>query len=327
MKKKTAKKILVIVFATAIAASLAACGSSSSEEVRQASSVDAEVDTAEKTDTGAVDAEDADPEAVEVEIAGSGFSDDVTLEETELYNANGVTVTAEDIDTNSIWGVEIGILITNDSDRDVSVLTRNLVVNGYLLSTSGMYADVSAGESSNEEITLYTSELDRCGIGTIADLEFNIYVEDSSTWDAVDTSDRITLKTSAAGDFSQPVDDSGDTVYDDNGIRVICKGLKDDSFWDEKLVFFVENNTDRSVSVYGENVSVNGFMEDAGFWVELIPDTKAVRGMYLYGMDDLELESMDDITEIEFNLRIIDEDTWEEIDTSDPVTLHFNSEE
>ncbi len=307
------KKLIFMAVAAACLMGVSACGSSG--EVKQASSVDANVDQAENANDTATEAQDA----------GSESSANVTLAETELYNANGITVTATGIDTNSMWGDEIDFTITNNSGQDVIVTTRDLVVNGYSLDTSSLYAEVAAGKSATDELTLYSSELNECGISTVATVEFNIHIEDSNTWDDIAASDRITLNTSAADGFAQPVDDSGDVIYDANGIRVVCKGLKDDSIWDGDLVLFAENNTDRSVSVYSDNVSVNGYMEDASFWVDLYPYTRAVDGMVLYGMDDLQLESMDDVNEIEFNLRIVDENTWEDIDTSDPITLHFNS--
>ncbi len=304
------KKLILMVLSIVCLSVVAACGSS--DEVKQPSSAD--------TDAGSADTE---KEAAETVSEEDSFVDSVTLEEVEFYNANGITVTATEIDTDSMWGVEISVLITNESDQDVTVLTRDLVVNGYNLSSSGLYEDVAAGKSANDSITLYASELEECGIETVATVEFHLVLEDSDTWADLDVSDWITLSTSAAGAFTQPIDDSGDVIYDDNAIRVICKGLKDDSIWDGELVFYVENNTDRSVNLNSENVSINGFMSDASFWVDLCPNTKAVDGMYLYDLEGLNLESIDDISEVEFSLRIIDKDTWDDIDKTDPITLHF----
>ena len=40
-------------------------------------------------------------------------------------------------------------------------------------------------------------------------------------------------------------------------------------------------------------------------------------------LSDLELESIDDVKNIEFNLRIINSETWDEIVTTDVITLNF----
>ena len=53
------------------------------------------------------------------------------------------------------------------------------------------------------------------------------------------------------------------------------------------------------------------------------PETMAISDMYFFDMSDLELESVDDIENIEFSLRIIDADTWDDIDTSGIISLDF----
>ena len=45
--------------------------------------------------------------------------------------------------------------------------------------------------------------------------------------------------------------------------------------------------------------------------------------MYFFDLSDLELESVDDIENVEFSLRVVDANTWDEIDTSDVISLDF----
>ena len=40
-------------------------------------------------------------------------------------------------------------------------------------------------------------------------------------------------------------------------------------------------------------------------------------------LSDLEIESIDQIENIEFNLRVVDANTWEDIVTTDVLTLNF----
>ena len=167
-------------------------------------------------------------------------------------------------------------------------------------------------------------ELDQAGIDTVADIEFYINVSDSDSYMDIDTSDLIKLSTSASGSFEQEIDDSGDVVYDSNSVRVVCQGLKQDVIWDGTVVFFVENNGTQPVAVYAENVSVNGYMVDVSLYSDLRPATRSISGMYILDLTDLEIENIDGIESIEFSLRIINSDNWNEIDTTAPIVLEFN---
>ena len=186
-----------------------------------------------------------------------------------------------------------------------------------------MYADVAAGKKANESLILLSSEVDRSGITTLAELQFIIQLQDSETWDTIDTTELLTLTTSAAP-YEQPVDDSGDILYDSDGIKIVCKGLKQDIVWDGTVVFYMENASGKDITVYAENVSVNGFMQDAGLWSNLRNNTKLIDGMSMIDLSDLEITNIDEIENIEFNLRIVDAESWNDIVTTDVLTLNFN---
>lgn len=273
----------------------------SSDEVRQPGNVNGET-------TAASDSPAAVDEAV-------------TVAETVLYDADGIVVTATGYEDG--WmGPGIKVLVENNTDRNVLVTTQSVSVNGYMIPYASLYAEVAAGKKSNESISLMSSELEQSGIETVAELQFYIRVSDSETWETLATSALITLNTSAAG-YAQPVDDSGDVLYDAGGIRVICKGLKQDVIWDCTVVFYVENNSGEPITVCAENVSVNGFMEDASLWSELRDGTRIIDGLSLLNLSDLGLESIDDVKNIAFNLRIINSETWHEIVTTDEISLDF----
>ena len=175
---------------------------------------------------------------------------------------------------------------------------------------------------ANEGLTLMSSELDQSGIETLSELQFYLQIQNPETWETIKTTELLTLSTSAAG-YVQPVDDAGDVVYNDKGYKVVCKGLKQDIIWDGTVVFYMENTSGKNVSIYAENVSVNGFMQDVSLWSDLRPNTKVIDGMSMIDLSDLEITNIDEIKSIEFNLRIVDAATWEDIVTTDAITLNF----
>lgn len=247
--------------------------------------------------------------------------DELSVAETVLYDADGIVVTATGYEEG--WtGPEIKILVENNSDKNVLVTTASVSANGYMMPYASLYAEVAAGKKSNESLSIMSSELDQSGIETLAELQFYLQIQDPETWETVATSDLLTLTTSAAP-YEQPVDDSGDVLYDADGIKIVCKGLKQDIIWDATVVFYMENNSGKAVSIYAENVSVNGFMQDVGLWSDLRDGTKLIDGMSMIDLSDLEIESIDEIKNIEFNLRVVDAETWENIVTTDTLTLIF----
>ena len=105
---------------------------------------------------------------------------------------------------------------------------------------ASLYAEVAAGKKANESLSIMSSELEQSGIDTLAELQFYLQIQDPETWETAATSELLTLTTSAAP-YEQPVDDSGDVLYDSNGIRIICKGLKQDIIWDGTVVFYINS--------------------------------------------------------------------------------------
>ena len=309
MKGKNVKILLALLLVLVLTLSSACSGRDEGEKP----SADLNADNG--ADSGAVSDAEEPSEAEDTAIA------EITIAETVLYEADGIKVTAVGYEDG--WmGPEIGILVENESEKNVLVTTDLLSVNGYMMPYSSLYTEVAAGKKANDTLTLGSSELKQSGIETVADLQFYIKVSDADTWDVLEKSELITLSTSAAG-LEQPVDDTGDVLYEGNGIRVVCKGLKQDIIWDGTLVFYMENNSGAPISVYAENVSVNGFMQNVSLWSDLRDGTRLIDGMSLWDLSDLGLESIDDVEAIEFNLRIVHADTWDEIATTDVITLSF----
>lgn len=305
-KKKTALPVILVVLAVLLFGCV-----SSGEDPKEPAKV--------KPDSSVTATESRDEKQTEPQTQPQEKAP--VLEQVEIYNAKGVVVTANGLD-EGLFGPEISLTVENNSDKNVTVTCRDLSVNGYMFSSSGLYADVAAGKKSKDTITLMSSEMGSAGIDTVAEVAFFLHIYDSDTYKDVDNSDLITLRTSVADTYVQPVDDAGELIYSNKDVRVVCKGLKDDSFWDGTLVFFIENNRKDSISVYAENVSVNGFMVDEGMWADLRSMTRSVDGMYLLSLDKAEVESLEDVKSIEFTLRIVDAQ-WHEIDKTDPIELNF----
>lgn len=244
----------------------------------------------------------------------------VTLAETEIYDANGIKITATGLKEGGILGPELALLIQNDSAQNIVVQPDYCVVNGYMM-TDLMSANVAAGKKSNDTLTFMTSELKTCGITQIAEIRIRLAIIDGATYQTLYKTDEVTLLTSAAGAYTQTYDDSGEEIYNSNGIRVIAKNAGDE-FLGKGVTFYLENTTGQAVAVSGEDISVNGFMVTDLFYADLAPHSHAVDTLTLL-QSDLEDNSIDTIEEVELTLRIVDPETFMTMDSTAPITLHF----
>lgn len=244
------------------------------------------------------------------------------LEETLLYSEGGITVIAESL-SKGLLGPEVAIRVTNGTDRNIAVSSRALSVNGYMLSASGLYCEAAAGKKALASLNLLSSDLEEAGIDTVAQVDFELCVYDTDTFEDIAQTELIRLSTSAAETHTQNIDDSGRVLFEDGGVRIISKGLREDLIWDGCLVLYLENNTDRDLTVYSENVSVNDFMVQESLYCDLRPGTRSVRGLYLLSLEELGITGLDQIQNLELSFRVVD-GNFTDIAVTDPIRLDFN---
>ena len=245
---------------------------------------------------------------------------DVTLAETVLFDQDGIRITATGLSTDSLFGPELNLLVENDSAQNIVVQPNYCMVNGYMMDGL-LSADVAAGKKANDTLDFLSNALARCGIETIADIELDLVVSDGDSWQTLYETGPVILQTSAAGQYTQTYDDSGEEIYNQNGIRVVAKSVNDDLFG-MGIKFYLENNTDKAVIVNADNVSVNGYMMTDLFYSDLAPRSHAVDTLTLLG-SELEDNHIDTITDAELSLQITDADYYQTIDSTAPITLHF----
>ena len=305
MKRKLKVSALVLCF-TLFAAMALGSGSSGSDEEKEIKSVDT-ADTAEE-------------QAVE-EDEQENSSSGVTIEEQVLYEENGVKITATGLE-DGFMGTELKLLIENNSSKNITVQARSASVNDFMVDTV-MSSDVTAGKKANDSLTFVTTGLKESGIEAIAKMEFSFHIMDAENWDEIADSDMITVNTSIASDYVQKVDDSGEVLFDQENMKIVGKGLSEkDSFWGPGLILYIENSSDKNITVQVRDVSVNGFMVSSSMSEEVAEQKKAMSAVQFFDTD-LEENSITDIKDIELSFHVFDTKTWDTIYDSDVIKLSF----
>ena len=300
MKRKIVKIMVVIV---AVGALLVGCGSTET-------TIDKEiVEKVEESDE--VTEEEAEESVLET----------VTIEETVLLDESGIKITATGLEDGWL-GTDLKLLIENNGDKNVTVQARNSSVNGFMVDTM-MSEDVVAGKKANTTLTFSTGGLKEANITTVANIEFAFHIFETDSWDTYLDSAMIVLETSAADGYEQTVDDSGTVFYDTDGIKIVGKGLStDDSIFGPGLIVYIENNTEKNITVQVRDTSVNGFMIDPSMSQDVVSGKKAISAVTFFS-SDLEENGIEDITEIETSFHIFDMDSWDGIADTEAIVINF----
>jgi len=291
-----------------ISVCLAACGGGSSSG--KAAEPEQKTETVQQTEKSE---EDTKKEAEQKEETKKAEPKEekktASLEEQIIWEENGLTVTAKGIE-ESLFGPEIKLLIENAGDRNLTVQARKASVNGFMVDTM-MSADVAAGKKVNAELTLSASDLKNSGIAELGEIEFVLHAFDSASWSDSFDSETIHLETSIAGSFEQAVDESGELILDENGIRIFFQGYSEDSsMFGPSVLLLIENDSDRDWTVQVRDCSVNGFMVDPMISAEIAAGKKGKKTIG-FMKSELEKNEIDKIETAEFRFHIFDDKNWE----------------
>lgn len=313
------KRIMTLVILVLFLLSLCGCCIVADPEI-QPPNVDSG-DTNSKPEDSKQDSSDVSNQD-DTQAPAQNNTQDVTIEESVLLDQAGIKITAKGFSDDSLWDNEIKLLIENTSDVNLTVQVRNFSVNGYMIDPS-ISADVAVGKKANDSISFSQSDLDKCGIKTIADIEFTFHIFNSDTWDTYLDSDIIQIKTSAADGYIYTYDDSGEEVYNKNGIRIVVKGLSEyDSIFGPGIILYIHNDTSKNITVQTRDVSVNGFMIDASFSPDIAAGKHCVSSITFFS-SDLEENEIREIQSAELYFHIFSSDTWDTIADSDIINLEF----
>lgn len=303
------KRILSMIVLLLLMLSLIGCGSGAGTEIEKPVDVagDSSDNVEEKETTAAVVEEK---------------TEDVAISETVLLDEAGVKITAKSLNTDAMFGPEIKLLIENNSGEDLTFQSKNASVNGYMVETM-MSVDVVNGKKSNDSLVFMDADLKASGIETIADMEFAFHIFKTADWEDYLTTQQISLKTTAAESYEYIFDDSGEIAYAGNDVKIVVKGLaEDESLFGPSIVVYIENNSDKDITVQTRDVSINGFMVDAMFSSDVIVGKRAVDTI-TFMETELEDNGITEITDVELSFHIFDYNDWETIVDTDPIAMVF----
>lgn len=298
-------QILAIVMAACLFMSFALGSSSSSSPT--------------KAITGTGDAADENG-AKAADVTTKAKIEKPTIDEAVVYDKDGIKITAKEYVSDSIWGDGIKFLIENDTSKNIMVGCNALIVNNYMI--SDLFAtEVAAGKKTNETMTLSSTQLKAAGIDVIGQIEVYFHIYDSDSFDNIADTDCVLIKTSLYNQMDTKADDSGEVLYDKDGIKIIGKYVNDSDFWGAAILLYIENNTDKNVIIQADNVSINGFTFDSAIFSSTVYAGKKSYDDITLFSSELEENGIKSVEEVSLKFKIINPDSYDTISKSDEITF------
>ena len=253
----------------------------------------------------------------------SEFNKDGELSEQVIHDADGIKLTATGIEYDPITGPGVIINAENSTDKAVLIQADKASVNGYMTSVL-LDIEVAAEKSAAGELTVPYTSLAVAGIDRVADLEFSLRIMDRESYEVITTCDDITLTTTAAEEYEPEYDDSGRTVYDSDGFKIVLKQLDDSRTFTDgaALIVYMYNATDKAVSFQADDIKVNGYEFTSAMNTIVMPGKRAVDIVPFFEMD-MEEYGIEEIDSVELSFKILDESNWKTLVSTDPISVEL----
>jgi hypothetical protein len=254
-----------------------------------------------------------EPENSAVTVPG-----DIDFEDTVIYDSNGVTVTAtsiswyEDYDGNQY--PEINVVITNSSDKDVTVNCEYLSINGVAMPYASIYSEVTAGMSAKDKVDCdYDDVWTYCDFDEIEYFSVCLNVYDSDYNDLSDSYDFVTVP--LTDDYGPYGPDDSQMVLSQDGFDIYYLGTVTNSYEEEQFVFYIFNNGDRYVHADCDKLAVDGFMQKSGYDYTYLYSYDG--GLLFANADDD--TSLSDITSASIQFEAYDATSYDDLLDTDNV--------
>lgn len=253
------------------------------------------------------------------------FDTTASVDEKIVYKDADIEVKALGIDYTPASGPELKLSFKNNFGKDITVQAPYAVVNGYMVKPD-MSVEIPYAKSGEGTLALPYYYLAMADITSLNEIEFSLRVVESKSYNPICKTDLITVKTSSEKKDTSSCDESGQTVYDDNGIKIVIKGVTATRVTPDgsELLVYMYNGTDRAIAVQTGDVKVNGYDMTSVMNRSVLPDKRAVDAVTLYAQD-LDEHSIDEIDSIKVSFEIKDAESWKTIDSTDLISVELKS--
>ena len=296
------KKLLALILTVLLLLSLAACG------------VDSSLDDQNKPSQNGSGG------------SGNNGKNQITFNGLVAVDNAECSIKITEIDPDNIWGYTLKVQLENkSSDKAYMFSVESAAING--VQCDPFFAsEVSAAKKANDEISFTDGDLEKIGIKDYTDIELTFRVYDSNDWSADDvvkeTVHIYPYGEDKAEKYVRIPQASDNVIVDNEYVTATVIGYEEDEIWGYTVNLFLLNKTDKDVMFSVEEASVNGYMADP-FFAKTVYSGMCAFASMSWSDTTLEENGITAIEEIEFNLRVYNDDDWFEDDwVNETVTLN-----
>ncbi len=200
------------------------------------------------------------------------------------------------------------LFLENRIGQDVRLAARSIVADGFLSEQSYAWCDAPAGTLRQGELYLAPEDMQWAVMEApcCLDVSFAIY-DDIEYEDLLEGSFSLDN-----GGTPHPVVPAGEALAENEWLQLFYLGYFADeynpeAFYDGQLRFYLENRTESLLSVYSEEVLLNGERMDLNFWCELPENTRTVTRMWLFSAAE-QVSQLDQVETLELYLNAYSEE-------------------
>lgn len=191
-----------------------------------------------------------------------------TFEKGEFYNNYGVKMISKALMKNKDGSYMLMMEFENTSSDSVYVAYQDIAVNGIIAKSGRWSNDMLLPHKKVVEFLRLDSVIEEeakniLEIDSIGQVDVDIALLDAD-YEKMAMPETISIKSKNG---KNSFDKSGKTVYEENGIKIISKGVADDSheYIDDKhIILLIENSTQQNLDfdIEYDSLSINGYMTE-----------------------------------------------------------------
>lgn len=235
-----------------------------------------------------------------------------------LLDTENCAFTVTNITLDDVWGYTFQVCCENRSDATLLFQLPEASCRGWFL-IPDCTVMVSAGETKDTDFNIWPSDLERCGLDSLDELQLRLTVRNSDSFSAEPIADeRFTLY--PTGLSAQEIGPSpahkewdDEVIYAENGDFTfsIC-GRDENNIWTYNLTLYIENKSERALTFSWKDVSVNYVEADPWFYYTVPAGLKTCFNLY-FNEDDMKAKEIDAIRSVDFTLVVTPADSFEEL--------------
>ncbi len=210
----------------------------------------------------------------------------IFMDEQVLIEENNVKMTASSIEMKEDGDGYLILQMENNTDEELEFVCSEVYVNDCYIGGS-LYETVEAGTNKKSSIKFLENDLYKLyDAGEAA--KINVYIEVVKPDDTRIVSGQwVTIDTNKKAEYKGNYDDSGEVLYESNGIKILYKGINEDN---TAAILCAENHNYGNVYIHIDNIVINGYELNYTFFNFKETEQKQIRFIYFKDKDSNEVE-------------------------------------